>query len=126
MEDPKLYTIVLIEDDELILKMTEFKLKQAGFKIYIAKDGDSGIRAIRQHVPDLVITDIMLPYKSGLEVTHLSKKEFPDIPIIILSSLGDEENAVDKAFSLGADDFISKPFNPNELVLRVKRFLIVR
>lgn len=118
------YKIVLIEDDELILKMTEYKLKQEGYKVYIAKDGDSGIKAIRQYQPDLVLTDIMLPYKSGLEVTHLAKKEFPNMPILILSSLGDEENAVDKAFSLGADDFISKPFNPSELVLRIKRFLI--
>ncbi|MFD2033791.1 response regulator transcription factor [Belliella marina] len=124
MIDPSKFVLLLVEDDELILRVTEYRLKKEGFKVFIAKDGDSGIKAVSQYKPDLLITDIMLPYKSGLEVTYLARKLFPKMPILILSSLGDEEGAVDKAFKLGADDFISKPFNPSELVLRIKRFLI--
>ncbi|MDX5479352.1 MAG: response regulator, partial [Cyclobacteriaceae bacterium] len=63
------------------------------------------------------------PYKSGLEITYLVKKDFPEIPILVLSALGEEESSVQQAFKLGASDFITKPFNPNELVLRIKRFI---
>ncbi|PSL07896.1 response regulator transcription factor [Cecembia rubra] len=115
--------ILLIEDDELILKMVQFKLKKEGFQVYIARDGDSGIKAFLDIKPDLVITDVMVPFKSGLEVTYLIKKDHPKTPVIVLSALGEEENSVKQAFQLGADDFISKPFNPNELMLRIQRYI---
>ncbi|WP_040400176.1 response regulator transcription factor [Cecembia lonarensis] len=115
--------VLLIEDDELILKMVEFKLSKEGYQVYIARDGDSGVRAIHELRPDLVITDLMMPFKSGLEVTYLVKKEYPDLPIIVLSALGEEESSVQKAFQLGASDFVAKPFNPNELLLRIKRLI---
>ncbi|RZS98071.1 response regulator transcription factor [Cecembia calidifontis] len=115
--------ILLIEDDELILKMLQFKLKKEGFQVFIAKDGDSGIKAVHEIKPDLVVTDIMVPFKSGLEITYLVKKSYPELPVIVLSALGEEENSVQQAFKLGASDFISKPFNPNELAFRVKRFI---
>ena len=72
---------------------------------------------------NIVITDIMMPYKSGLEITAFSKKNYPSIPIIIVSALGKEDLTVIEGFKLGVDDFIAKPFNPIELVLRVKRFV---
>lgn len=115
--------ILLIEDDELILKMVQFKLKKEGFQVYIARDGDSGIKAVHEYKPDLVITDVMVPFKSGLEIIYLVKKEYPQMPVIVLSALGEEENSVQQAFKLGASDFISKPFNPNELMLRINRFV---
>ncbi|MFC0261759.1 response regulator transcription factor [Fontibacter flavus] len=115
--------ILLIEDDQLILKMVEFKLKKEGFQVYIAMDGDAGLKAVHELKPDMVITDLMIPYKSGLEITYLVKKDFPEIPILVLSALGEEESSVQQAFKLGASDFITKPFNPNELVLRIKRFI---
>lgn len=115
--------ILLIEDDQLILKMVEFKLKKEGFQVYIAMDGDAGLKAIHELKPDMVITDLMIPFKSGLEITYLVKKDFPEIPVLVLSALGEEESSVQQAFKLGASDFIAKPFNPNELVLRIKRFL---
>lgn len=115
--------ILLIEDDELILKMVQFKLKKEGFQVYIARDGDSGIKAVHEHKPDMVITDVMVPFKSGLEIIYLVKKDYPQIPVIVLSALGEEENSVQQAFKLGANDFISKPFNPNELMLRINRFI---
>mgnify|MGYP000591956223 FL=1 len=81
------------------------------------------MRQMALAVPDMVITDLILPYKSGLEVISFVKNNFEKTAIIVLSALGEEEQSVTEAFKLGADDFVSKPFNPKELLLRVKRFL---
>lgn len=115
--------ILIIEDDELMLKILEFILRKEHFEIKVAKDGLVGMEQISEFLPDLVITDVMLPSKSGLEIVTYLKKDFPQIPIIVLSALGEEERTVLDAFQLGADDFITKPFNPIELMLRVKRAL---
>lgn len=115
--------ILLIEDDSIIISILQFLLKKEGYEIHTAKDGNEGVEKIISAEPNLIITDIMMPYKSGLEITAFSKKNYPKIPIIIISSLGKEEQTVMEAFKLGVDDFVAKPFSPNELVLRVKRFL---
>lgn len=115
--------ILIIEDDELMLKILQFILKKEHFDIKVAKDGMAGMEQISAFLPDLVITDVMLPFKSGLEIVTYLKQDFPQIPIIVLSALGEEERTVLEAFQLGADDFITKPFNPIELMLRVKRVL---
>jgi len=115
--------ILIIEDDNLIIKILDFILKKEGYEIYIAKDGNEGIEKIAIVEPDLIITDIMMPYKSGLEITAYVKKNHPKIPVIIVSALGKEDQTVIEGFKLGVDDFIAKPFNPIELVLRVKRFI---
>ena len=115
--------ILIIEDDELIIKILKFILNKEGYQLSIIKDGLSAIEQIPAINPDMVITDLLLPYKSGLEVIRFVKEKFKKTPIIVLSSLGEEEHSVSEAFKLGADDFIAKPFNPNELILRVKRLL---
>lgn len=115
--------ILIIEDDNLIIKILEFILKKEGYEIHIARDGNHGIEKIGTLLPDLIITDVMMPYKSGLEITAYAKKNFPTIPVIIVSALGKEDQTVIEGFKLGVDDFIAKPFNPIELVLRVKRFV---
>lgn len=116
--------ILIIEDDKIITNIIEFLLKKEGYEIEFAEDGLVGLEKINSFLPDLIITDIMLPYKSGLEITSYSKANFPDIPVIIISSLGKEDLTVIEAFKLGADDLIAKPFNPVELVLRIKRFFL--
>ncbi|WP_431244829.1 response regulator transcription factor [Flavobacterium sp. P21] len=83
----------------------------------------SALERIPVILPDLVITTIIIPLKSGLEIINHIKKNFQNIRVIALSSLGEEENTVEEAFELGVDDFIAKPFNPNELLLRIKRLL---
>lgn len=113
--------ILIVEDDELMIKILQFILKKEGYQITISKDGLNAIERIPIIEPDLVITDVMLPYKSGLEVINFIKSNYKDTPVIVLSALGEEERTVVEAFKLGADDFIAKPFNPNELMLRVKR-----
>ena len=115
--------ILIVEDDELMIKILKFILNKEGYQLSIIKDGLSAIEQIPAINPDMVITDLLLPYKSGLEVIRFVKENFEKTPIIVLSSLGEEEHSVSEAFKLGADDFIAKPFNPNELILRVKRLL---
>ena len=113
--------ILIAEDDILMIKILEFILKKEGYQVTSCKDGLSAIEKIPLLIPDLIITDIMLPFRSGLEIIGYSKETFENIPVIVVSSLGEEEGTVVEAFNLGADDFVLKPFNPNELLLRVKR-----
>jgi two-component system response regulator VicR len=118
-------TILIAEDDDLMRKTLEFRLKRDGHNVILTHDGREAIEKINEHMPDLVITDIMMPYSSGLEVIGAVRQKYQKrIPIIILSGMGQEE-VVLEAFQLGADDYVTKPFSPNELSLRVKRFAIV-
>ncbi|MHA7131404.1 response regulator transcription factor [Algoriphagus namhaensis] len=116
--------ILIIEDDALISNLLQFRLKKDGYAITSVEDGNAGIQEIEEGDYDLIITDVMIPFKSGLEIIHFAKKNKPDTPIMVLSSLGDEEKTVLEAFHLGVVDFISKPFNPNELAIRVKKALV--
>lgn len=113
--------ILIVEDDELMIKILQFILKKEGYQVSIAKDGLNAIERIPVIIPDMVITDIMIPFRSGLEVISFIKGNYKNTPIIVISSLGEEESTVVEAFKLGADDFVPKPFNPNEVVARVKR-----
>ncbi|WP_026951478.1 response regulator transcription factor [Algoriphagus mannitolivorans] len=115
--------ILIIEDDLLISSLVQFRLKKDGYETHLVKDGNEGIKAIDTLNPDLIITDVMMPFRSGIEIIHHAKKSQPHTPIIVLSSLGEEEQVVLEAFNLGVADFVPKPFNPNELAIRVKRAL---
>jgi Response regulators consisting of a CheY-like receiver domain and a winged-helix DNA-binding domain len=115
--------ILIAEDDELMLRTLEFRLKKDGHQLILARDGREALEKIDQFLPELVITDIMMPYLSGLEVVA-ALREKHQTPIIILSAMG-QEDIVLEAFRLGADDFITKPFSPNELSVRIKRFMLV-
>ena len=115
--------IMIIDHDEMTIEIRKFILKRDGYKISIAKDGINALERISTIMPDLVITNIIVPLKSGLEIISHIKQNFKTIRVVALSALGEEENTVEEAFELGVDDFIAKPFNPNELLLRIKRFL---
>ncbi|MFN3998134.1 response regulator transcription factor [Algoriphagus sp.] len=115
--------ILIIEDDLLISSLVQFRLKKDGYETRLVCDGNEGIKAIDEYTPDLIITDVMMPFRSGIEIIHHAKQSQPNTPIIVLSSLGEEEEVVLEAFNLGVADFIPKPFNPNELAIRVKRIL---
>lgn len=116
--------ILVAEDEPIMLKTIELRLKKDGHEVISVTDGREAIRQIEQHPPDLLITDIMMPFSSGLELVGKVKQlTGKNIPVIILSSLG-QEDVVLEAFSLGADDYLHKPFSPNELSIRVKRFLV--
>ncbi|TDP01388.1 response regulator transcription factor [Flavobacterium sp. 245] len=115
--------IMIIDSDDMAIEILKFILNREGYKISVAKDGISALEQIGSFMPDLVITTIIIPLKSGLEIISHIKKNYAQIRVVALSSLGEEEDTVEEAFKLGVDDFIAKPFNPNELLLRIKRFL---
>ncbi len=112
--------ILLVEDDQLMLKTIILRLKKEGHDITSCTDGKEAIEQIENQFFDLIITDIMLPYVSGLEIVGIVK-ETTSTPIIVLSSMG-QEKTIEEAFELGADDYITKPFNLTELSFRIKRF----
>lgn len=116
--------IVLAEDNSVLSLLLKFRLEKEGYKLLIAVDGKQAIELIEEHHPEIILTDIMMPFVSGLEViSYVRNKLNLQIPIIVFSSAGQEEIVL-KAFDLGATDFMSKPFSPHELVIRVKRLLI--
>ncbi|WP_026903402.1 response regulator transcription factor [Pedobacter glucosidilyticus] len=116
--------ILLVEDEELMLKALEFRLKKDEHEVEIAKDGREALLKIQSADFDLIITDIMLPFVSGLEIIGKVKQtpHLAKTPMIVLSAVG-LENVVLEAFELGVDDFITKPFNLTELTIRVKKLL---
>lgn len=119
--------ILIAEDDVLTTKILEYILEKDGYEVRSCPNGIIAIEKIAEFLPNLIITDIILPFRSGLEIINYSKENFEHIPIIVLSCLGEEEKRmVLKAFNLGADDFVYKPFNPNELLLRIKRFITTK
>lgn len=116
-------TILVAEDEALMLKMLTHRLQKEGYRVVTATDGKQALDSLRASAPDLVITDLMMPYHNGLEIIEFVKKNLrADLPVIVLSSAGQESSVV-RAFDLGADDFAVKPFSPNELMSRVRKHL---
>ena len=116
--------ILIAEDDQLMLKTLEFRLKRDGHEVFLSKDGQEAMEMINSQELDLVISDIMMPYSSGLELIGFIKQKFNNsIRTIILSGMG-QENVILEAFRLGATDFITKPFSPNELSMRINRIAL--
>ena len=113
--------VLICEDEEILLTAIEFRLRKQGFKVILASDGRQALEKIKTDKPDLVIADIMMPHVTGLELIDHIRNDFKsDLPIIVISAL-EYDDVVLEASRLGADDFITKPFKPAELVLRVKR-----
>lgn len=114
--------VLVAEDDLIMLKTIQVRLQKDGYQVITAKDGKDALRKFEQQSPDLVITDIMMPFLSGLEIVGAVRtKGKKDMPIIVLSTMG-QEDVVLEAFKLGADDFMTKPFSPKELSMRVQRY----
>ena len=114
--------ILVIEDNPMVVKSLEFKLKKDGYEVIIAEDGRDAMKKLEDDSFDLILTDLMLPFISGTQLIEYIKEKTPDIPIIVLST-STQEDIITDAFNMGVDDFITKPFSPNELSLRVKRTL---
>lgn len=114
-------SILIIEDDSCIAELQKDYLEVAGFEVRICTDGLEGLRKLKENEFDLLILDIMLPGMDGLEILR-SMKEDKDIPVLLVSAKKEEIDKI-KGLSLGADDYITKPFSPGELVARVKAHL---
>ena len=117
--------ILLIEDEEFIIRPLEIILKKEDFDLVIAKDGEDGLLKIKNEKPDLVLLDIILPKMNGFEVLEKFKKErdLKDIPVIILSNLA-REGEVERGLSLGAKDyFVKTNFSLFNLIRKIKNYL---
>ncbi|CAM3609068.1 PleD family two-component system response regulator [Zobellia roscoffensis] len=115
--------LLLAEDDELLASLLNFRLKKGGYEVNHSTNGKEVKEYLSGHMPDIIVSDIMMPYFSGMELIAYVRKELKSqVPIIIISSAGNEENVLN-AFELGANDFISKPVSPSELLVRVAREL---
>jgi len=118
--------ILVCEDDYMVIKAIEHKMTREGYEVEIANDGKMASEKLKSQEYDLIITDLLMPFTGGLELINLMRADLKkDTPIIVLSKVGNEETIIE-AFKLGADDYLTKPFSPNELSIRVKRFLIKR
>lgn len=113
--------ILVVDDEESIVKVTRYALEEAGFEVLTAPDGETAERILEESRVDLVVLDLMLPGKSGFDVARDIRSD-SDLPIVILSARSDEVDRV-LGLEMGADDYITKPFSPRELVSRVKAVL---
>lgn len=118
--EPKGKKILVADDENDILEIINYNLVREGYEVFTAKDGNEALDKARQIHPDLVILDIMMPYKTGVEVCRILRANdvFDDMLIIFLTALNDETSQV-KGLESGADDYISKPISPKVLVSRV-------
>ncbi len=116
--------IVVIEDEKDILDVLEYNLRREGFRVSTSSDGRGGLEMVRRSKPDLVLLDIMLPEIDGLEICRILKNELSTsaIPIIMVTAK-EEESDVVIGLGLGADDYVTKPFSPKELIARIKAML---
>lgn len=113
-------TILIADDEADILEIIGYNLSREGYKVLEAKDGNQALDLARQHHPDLIILDIMMPYKSGIEVCNIlrTQQEFKETLIVMLTALSDEGSHI-KGLDSGADDYLSKPISPKVLLSRV-------
>ena len=116
--------ILVVDDDKRVLELLEIAFSNQGFRVLMASDGDEAIRSAAHDKPDLIVLDVRLPRRSGLDVCELLRRDQPDggVPIVVVSAAVETETRL-QAFARGADDFLPKPFSPKELVARVRRLL---
>jgi DNA-binding response OmpR family regulator len=114
--------ILIIEDDPTILRVVKDNFATRGYRVQIARDGEEGLEAALNSRPDLILLDIMLPKINGFEICRAVRAEKLEMPILMLTAKGQEEDIV-RGLELGADDYITKPFSMRELVARAQAFL---
>jgi DNA-binding response OmpR family regulator len=114
-------TILVVDDEPSICEVMSLYLSRDGFDVVTAADGDEALRLARERRPNLILLDVMLPYRSGLEITQTLRAE-QETPIILLTARTDEIDRIN-GLELGADDYVVKPFSPREVVARVRAVL---
>ena len=116
--------ILVVDDDKSIVKVVRSYLEQAGYAVQTAYDGESALHALRSEKPDLVVLDLMLPDRDGWEITRLIRSDatLGAMPIIMLTARVEDTDKI-VGLELGADDYITKPFNAREIVARVRALL---
>ena len=122
--DKRQCTVLVVDDDEMLVELIEFKLSQKGASVITSGDGEEGLSIAKEQKPDLIVLDGMMPGMDGIEVLRLLK-ENPDtknIPVIMLSARSQSRDVVG-GLNLGAAEYIAKPFMPEELILKIRRLL---
>jgi DNA-binding response OmpR family regulator len=115
--------LLLAEDDLMLASLLKYRLESGGYTVDLAADGREVKSYLAEKLPDVIVSDIMMPYFSGIELVDFLRSELKSrVPIIIISNAGNETNILN-AFDLGADDFISKPVSPAELIIRVDKLI---
>ncbi|MEW5958112.1 MAG: response regulator transcription factor [Chloroflexota bacterium] len=114
--------ILVVDDEPNIREVVELYLRRGGFEVEVAADGAAALLAIERKIPDLIVLDLMMPAVDGLQVTRALRQSEPNIPIIMLTARSEEADRI-AGLELGADDYVTKPFSPKELVARVKAVL---
>jgi len=114
--------VLVVDDDPTVSDVVRRYLERAGLAVTLAADGPAGLRSYEADRPDLVVLDLMLPGLDGLEVARRLRSRADEVPIIMLTALGEEADRV-LGLQIGADDYITKPFSPRELVLRAQSVL---
>ena len=115
-------SILLAEDNEDLNNLISNELKQRNFKVYSAKDGDEAISIYEHHHIDLLVTDIMMPHSDGFALIEFIRKTNNSMPILIMSAKSTQEDKY-KGFKLGTDDYMTKPIDVDELILRINALL---
>lgn len=122
---PKPRTVLVVEDDPPLAKLIQFCLAREGFEVRQAADGEQALQEFDQaQLPDLVLMDVMLPYRSGYELLAELRRRpaWNQVPVIMLTSRGREEDVV-HGLDSGANDYLIKPFRPPELIARIRKLL---
>ena len=116
--------ILIVDDEPNIVTALEYLLQRSGYEVLLASDGETALQQVEQHVPDLVLLDVMLSVKSGYEVCQRMREhaDWQHIKIIMLSAKG-REAEVNKGLSMGADLYVTKPFSNKELVAKIDELL---
>jgi DNA-binding response OmpR family regulator len=114
--------ILVVDDEPNIREVVELYLRREGFEVEVTPDGAAALAAIEREIPDLIVLDLMLPAVDGLRITRILRQSDYDVPIIMLTAKGDEADRI-TGLEYGADDYVTKPFSPKELVARVKAVL---
>ena len=115
-------SILVVDDEQSIVTLLKYNLEQAGFQVITAMDGESALQKAKNEKPELMVLDLMLPKKDGIEVCKELRQQKVMIPILMLTAKDDEFDKV-LGLELGADDYMTKPFSPREVVARVKAIL---
>ncbi|WP_306215746.1 response regulator transcription factor, partial [Actinoplanes sp. RD1] len=114
--------VLVVDDDPTVSDVVRRYLEQAGCRVRLAADGAAALSAAAADRPDLVVLDLMMPGIDGLEVCRRLRRRDPDLPVVMLTALGEEADRV-LGLEVGADDYVTKPFSPRELVLRIRSVL---
>jgi len=117
-------SVLVVDDEPNIVLSLEFLIKQAGYEVRVARDGDAALKAIEERLPDLVLLDVMMPKRDGFDVceTIRANPVWKEIPIIMLTAKGRDIER-EKGLALGADAYITKPFSTRDALDQIKQFL---